>query len=113
DLTLENITLKTAKGTAAAVTAKKALTVTNCTLGTVKAAANLTVTDSTFDALTASGKAGTSTTLGGTIVINKALTVSNDLVVTDGADITVNGKFTPKGTMTFGAIKAFIVKNGK
>ncbi|MBQ9383843.1 MAG: hypothetical protein IJT87_06365, partial [Ruminiclostridium sp.] len=46
DLTLENITLKTAKGTAAAVTAKKALTVTNCTLGTVKAAANLTVTDS-------------------------------------------------------------------
>ncbi|MBQ9385163.1 MAG: hypothetical protein IJT87_13110 [Ruminiclostridium sp.] len=46
-------------------------------------------------------------------MINKALTVSNDLIVTDGADITVNGKFTPTGTMAFGAIKAFIVKNGK
>ena len=113
DLTLENVTLKTAKGANAAVTAKKALTVTNCTLGTVKAAANLTVTDSTFDALTASGKAGTAATLGGTIVINKALTVSNDLIVTDGADLTVNGKFAAKGAISFGAIKAFTVKNGK
>ena len=129
DLTLENVTFKTAKGTAAAVTAKKALTATNCTLGktavtggaaldnctvgALTAKGDLTITGGTFEQITASGKAGTSTTLAGTIVINKALTVSSDLVVTDGADITVNGKFAPKGTMAFGAIKAFIVKNGK
>ncbi len=113
DITLENITIKTAKGTAAAVTAKKALTVTGCTLGAVKASAALSVTDGTYESINASGKAGTTTTLGGTIVITKALTVNNDLVVRDGADITVNGKFTPKGTMSFGAIKAFTVKNTK
>ena len=129
DLMLQNVTLKTAKGANAAVTAKKALTATNCTLGktavtgdavlesctvgVLTAKGNLTITGGAFEQITASGKAGTVTTLGGTIVINKALTVSNDLVVTDCADIIVNGKFAPKGTMTFGAIKAFIVKNGK
>lgn len=113
DLALENITAKTKKGAAAAVTAKKSLTVAGCALGAVKVTASLNAADSTFDALTVSGKAGTSTELGGKIEIGKALTVNNEFIANDGADITVNGKFTAKGAISFGAIKAFNVNNGK
>ncbi|MBQ9383355.1 MAG: bacterial Ig-like domain-containing protein, partial [Ruminiclostridium sp.] len=124
DLALENLTLKTAKGANAAVTAKKALTAYNCTLGktavtgdalldncttgALTAKANLTITGGTYELITASGKAGTKTTLNDAVTVTKNLTVSNDLVIVGNS--TVGGKFTAKAGLN---INGFTVKNGK
>ena len=123
DLVLENITLKTAKGAAAAVTAKKSLTATNstlgkttatgdavldnCTVGVLTAKGSLTIDGGSFEAVTVSAKKGT-TTLNNTVNIAKNLTVSNDLVIVGNS--TVGGKFTAKAGLN---INGFIVKNGK
>ena len=113
DLTLENITFKTAKGVAAAVTAKKNLTAIACTLGkvtvtgdatfelcelgAVTAKKDITVGLSQLASLNASGK-GSTVTISGITVINGALSTAGKLVVT--GECTVKGKFTPKGTMS-------------
>ena len=129
DLTLENITVTSAKGTAAAITAKKTLTVRNCTLGkiTVTGAASLdncnvgavtakgdiTINGGELAALTASGKSGAAAArLNGKVTITGNLTV-NDLVIGDGAELYVGGKFTPKGSIQAGSIGSFTVNNGK
>ncbi len=128
DLTIENISFKTAKGDAAAVTAKKSLTVTNCTLGktavtdaanitdsilgavTVKGELTVTATEAgktVMESLTVSAKNGT-TKLIGDIKVTKNLTVSNDLVIDGNSE--VGGKFTAKAALS---INGFAVKNGK
>ncbi len=109
DLVLYNITAKTTKGVASAVTAKKSLSAIGCTLGkvtvtgdatfelcelgAVAAKKNVTVTDSKLASLNASAK-GTTAKLSGITVISGALTTAGNFVVTGSC--TVGGKFTPK-----------------